>query len=168
MVATADVQFYDVALFFHIASVVLAFGPTFAYGLFLAFAERDGGVAIPAVGRAMITWNRDAGTIGMTVILLTGIYLVSSDAGGWEFSDFFVSWGFVAILLLFGVVHGYFGPRTRRAVELAERDLGESGARREEMSDDFRALSDQIARVGAATGLVILLTIYVMTAKPFT
>lgn len=165
MIATADVQFYDVVLFFHILSVVLAFGPTFAYGLFIAIAEREGGVAVPAVGRAITTWNLIAGTLGMTVILLSGIYMTSSDSRGWEFSDFFISWGFVAILLLFGVVHGYFAPRTRRAVELAERDLKEAPGG--ELSSEYWVLSAQIAKVGAATGLLIVLTVYVMTAKPF-
>ncbi len=98
----------------------------------------------------------------MTVILL-GIYLVSD--GPWDASDFFVSWGFVAILLLFGLVHGYFAPKTRRAVELAERDLGEQ--RGAELSGEFNDLSAQIAKVGAAAGLLVVLTSYVMTAKPF-
>ena len=157
------VEFYDVVTFFHILAVVLAFGPTFAYGLFLAIAQREGGIAVPAVGRAIMTWDRIAGTIGMTVILLSGLYLVSSDARGWEFSNFFVSWGFIAIIVLFGVVHGYFAPKTRQAVQLAERDLQGGG----ELSDEFNALSAQIARVGSAAGLLIVLTIYVMTAKPF-
>ncbi len=157
------VEFYGVVTFFHILAVVLAFGPTFAYGLFLAVAQREGGIAVPAVGRAMMTWDRIAGTIGMTVILLSGLYLVSSDARAWAFSDFFVSWGFVAIILLFGVVHGYFAPKTRQAVQLAERDLQGGG----ELSDEFNSLSAQIARVGGAAGLLIVLTIYVMTAKPF-
>jgi hypothetical protein len=161
---TADVEFYNVVLFFHITSVVLAFGPTFAYGLFIAIAQREGGVAVPAVGRSIVTWDRIAGTLGMVVILISGIYMASSDARGWEFSDFFISWGFVAILLLFGLVHGYFGPRTRKAVELAERDLGGSEGK---LSTEFDALSAQIAKVGSAAGLVIVLTIYVMTAKPF-
>ena len=34
----AEVQFYDVTVFFHITAVVLAFGPTFAYGVFFATA----------------------------------------------------------------------------------------------------------------------------------
>lgn len=156
------VEFYDVVTFFHILAVVLAFGPTFAYGLFLAVAQREGGIAVPAVGRAMMTWDRIAGTIGMTVILLSGIYLVS-DTAAWEASDFFVSWGFVAIIVLFGVVHGYFAPKTRQAVQLAERDLQGGG----ELSDEFNSLSAQIARAGSAAGLLIVLTIYVMTAKPF-
>ena len=47
----------------------------------------------------------------MVVILVTGLYLAGDR---WDFGDFFVSWGFVAILALFGLVHGYFGPRERR------------------------------------------------------
>ncbi len=160
---TASVQFYDVVLFVHILSVVLAFGPTFAYGLFIAIAQREGGVAVPAVGRSIVTWDRTAGTAGMTVILLTGIYMAASDARGWSFGDFFISWGFVAIIALFGLVHGYFGPKTRDAVALAERDLGQGG----ELSSDFNALSAQLARMGSFAGLFVVLTIYVMTAKPF-
>lgn len=164
MIATADVEFYNVILFFHILAVVLAFGPTFAYGLFIAVAQKEGGVAIPAIGRSIVTWDRTAGTAGMTVVLLSGMYMATKDGYPWEFSDFFISWGFVAILVLFGVVHGYFGPKTRQAVELAERDLGHGDG---ELSGEFNALSGQIARVGSVTGLLIVLTIYVMTAKPF-
>lgn len=161
MIATA-VQFYDVVLFFHILAVVLAFGPTFAYGLFIAIAQREGGVGVPAVGRSIVTWDRIAGTLGMTVILISGLYLVGD--GPWDFSDFFVSWGFVAILVIFGLVHGYLGPRTRRAVELAERDLGSPGGG---LSSEFEGISAQLARVGTLAGLIVVLTIYVMTAKPF-
>jgi len=157
------VQFYDVVVFLHILAVVLAFGPTFAYGVFIAVATRDGGVAIPSVGRAMVTWDRIAGTLGMTVILLSGIYLVS-DSPAWEASDFFVSWGFVAIIILFGLVHGFFAPRTREAVALAERDLGTGDGK---LSDEFHALSARLSKVGPIAGLIVVLTIYVMTAKPF-
>jgi hypothetical protein len=159
---TASVEFYDVVLFFHISAVVLAFGPTFAYGLFIAIAQREGGIAVPAVGRSIVTWDRIAGTLGMAVILLSGIYMASRDF--WDFSDFFISWGFVAIIVLFGLAHGYFAPKTREAVRLAERDLGDGGG---SLSTEFEALSTQIAKVGSAAGLIIILTIYVMTAKPF-
>ncbi|MEO7198113.1 MAG: hypothetical protein ABIZ50_06530 [Solirubrobacterales bacterium] len=171
MIATA-VQFYDVVLFFHILAVVLALGPTFAYGLFIAVAQREGGIAVPAVGRAMMTWDRVAGTIGLTVVLLSGIYLVSNSPA-WTASDFFVSWGFVTILLLFGVTHGYFAPKMRQSVALAERDLGTGGGPEGpegitvKLSSEFESLGAQIAKVGTAVGLLIVLTIYVMTAKPF-
>lgn len=160
MIATA-VQFYDVAVFVHILAVVLAFGPTFAYGLFIAVAQREGGVAVPAVGRSILTWDRIAGTIGMVVILVTGLYMAGDR---WDFSEFFVSWGFVAIIVLFGLIHGYFQPKTRRAVELAERDLDSPGG---ELSPEFEGASAGLGKVGGIAGLIVVLTIYVMTAKPF-
>ena len=49
MIPVAEVQFYDVVLFFHILAVVLGFGPTFAYSAFIAIAGKDGGRAVPAV-----------------------------------------------------------------------------------------------------------------------
>ena len=48
------VQFYDVVLFFHIGFVVLAFGPTFAYPVFLAIAMV---LAVPAIGWASGCWT---------------------------------------------------------------------------------------------------------------
>ena len=160
MIATA-VAFYDVVTWLHILAVVLAFGPTFAYGVFIAVAQREGGIAVPAVARGILTWDRIAGTIGMVVILLTGIYLASDR---WEFSEFFVSWGFVAILVLFGLVHGYFLPKTRKAAEVAERDM--SGGERK-LSSEFEGISAGLSKVGGLAGLIVVVTIYVMTAKPF-
>ncbi len=96
------VQFYDVVLFFHILLVVLAFGPTFAYPLFLATAERTDPRGLPGVGRAIIAWDRIA-QIMLLGILIAGIYLVATESGlgaAWEFSDFFVSWGFVAVIVI--------------------------------------------------------------------
>jgi len=125
MIATA-VEFYNVVVFVHVLAVVVGLGPTFAYGAFLAVAGREGGAALPTVGRAVMLWDRTANTIGLVVILLTGLYLVSD--GPWELSDFFVSWGLVTILFLFGMVHGYFIPKTRALVEAAERDLDSPAA----------------------------------------
>lgn len=161
MIATA-VQFYDVVTWIHITAVVVGVGPAFAYGAFIALAEREGGVAVPAVGRTILTWDRTANTIALTVILLTGIYMASD--GPYDFASFFVSWGFVAILILFGVIHGFLIPRTRRAVELAERDLASPERK---LSAEYRAASATLGKVGGGVGLLIVLTIYVMTAKPF-
>lgn len=158
---TASVEFFNVVLFFHILAVVMAFGPPFVYGLFFTIAQREGGAGVPAVGKAILTWDRTIGTAAMVVILLSGIYLASRDP--WEFSDFFVSWGFVAIIALFGLVHGVIIPRTRRLVEAAERDLRGGG----EPSGEVDAIGAQLARVGPIALLIVVLTIYVMTAKPF-
>jgi len=158
----ATVTFYSVVVFFHIAAVVIGFGPTFAYGAYMATAQREGGQAIPLIGRTIVFWDRTVNTAAMTLILLTGIYLASD--GPYGTGSFFISWGFVAIVILFALAHAFFIPRTRRAVELAERDLAAPDGK---LSTEFEALSGQLAKVGIAAGLLVILTIYVMTAKPF-
>ena len=159
---TATVTFYNVVVFFHIAAVVIGFGPTFAYGAYMATAQREGGGALPTIGRTMVFWDRTVNTAAMTLILLTGIYLAAD--GPYGMGSFFISWGFVAIVLLFGLVHGYFIPRTKQAVELAERDMATPEGK---LSTEFEALSAQVAKVGILAGLAVILTIYVMTTKPF-
>jgi hypothetical protein len=143
----ATVTFYSVVVFFHIAAVVIGFGPTFAYGAYMATAQREGGQAIPLIGRTIVFWDRTVNTAAMTLILLTGIYLASD--GPYGTGSFFISWGFVAIVILFALTHAFFIPRTRRAVELAERDLAAPDGK---LSTEFEALSGQLAKVGTAAG----------------
>lgn len=159
---TATVTFYSVVLFVHIIAVVVGFGPTFAYGAYMATAQREGGGASAAIARTMVLWDRTALTASMILVLLTGFYLASD--GPYGMGSFFVSWGFVAIIVLFGLGHAFFIPRNKRAAELAERDMaGPDG----KLSAEFEALSGQIAKGGMLAGAIVLLTIYVMTAEPF-
>ena len=157
------VQFYDVVLFVHILAVVLAFGPTFAYGVFLSVAQRTDPRAIPAVGRGIQAWDKIASFL-LIVILAAGIYLT---ADRWEFSDFFISWGFLAVIAIGALSGGFFMPQTRKAVELAERDIAASGDGPVQLSAEFEAVNKRLGQVGGAAGLLVVLTIYVMTAQPF-
>jgi len=161
---TYAVTFYSVVLFVHILAVVLAFGPTYAYGVFAATAERMDPRAVPVVAAGILLWNRV--TQGMLlVILAAGIYLVAD--GPWEFSDFYVSWGIVAVIFTGGMGGAYFQPKTEQLKTLAERDIAAAGDGPVTLGADFQALNAQIAKAGMVTGLVVALTIYVMTAKPF-
>jgi hypothetical protein len=158
------VQFYDVVLFVHILAVVLAFGPTYAYGVFLSVAERTDPRSIPAVGRGIEAWDKVTGFM-LLVILVAGIYLTAD--GPWDFSDFFVSWGFVAIIAIGALSGAFFKPQTRKAIEIAERDIAAAGDGPVQLSDDFQAVNKKLGQVGALAGIIVVLTIYVMTAQPF-
>lgn len=149
------VEFYNVVLWVHITAFAIAFGPTYAYGAFYAFAGKAGPQALIPVAKTIRMWDRTAGTIGGTLILLSGIYMASD--GPYDFSDFFISWGVVAILLILGLTHAYFLPKTNQVIEHLEAGRGE----------EAQALGQQVGKVGAALGVVVILTIYVMTAKPF-
>ncbi len=159
----ATVEFYDVVVFFHIMAIVLAFGPTYSYGVFFAMAGRDPR-ALPAVGRAVVSWNRFGTTGGVIVAIITGLYLTDDR---WAFGDFFVSWGIAAAIVLLGLVHGYFNPRTKRLVELAEADIAASRGGEVTLSDETVEISNGLGRVGSVAGIIVLLTVYFMTAKPF-
>ena len=163
------VQFYDVVLFFHILFVVLAFGPTFAYPVFLGVAERTDPRSLPAVARGVLAWDR-IGRFLLLGILIAGIYMVATNSGlgaAWEFSDFFVGWGFLAVIVIGAASGGYFTPKTKEIVEIVERDIAAAGDGPVTLSNEFQALNQQIGKVGMAVGIFTILTIYVMTAKPF-
>jgi hypothetical protein len=162
-VLIAEVRFYDVALFFHIMGIILAFGPTYSYGLFFAMAGKDPR-ALPAVARAVTAWNRIGTTGGIILALITGLYMADDL---WDFGDFFVIWGLLATIALLGLVHGLFLPRTKRLGELAEADVAASGGGEVKLSAETQQLAGSLSKVGPVAGILVLLTVYFMTAKPF-
>jgi uncharacterized membrane protein len=160
MLATIVDPGYKFALFLHILAVVLAFGPTFGYGFFFSVAPQYPR-ATPAIIAGVQKVDRYLVTPGMVILLLAGIYLLAD--GPWEESDAFISIGFLAIIVLFGLQHGFFRPQTRKAGELAERDL----AAGDTFSDEFNAVSERLSKVGGLAGLIVVVTVFFMTYKPF-
>jgi uncharacterized membrane protein len=155
----ADITGYSVGLFIHILAVVLAFGPTFAYGILFSVLTK-----YPRSTPAMLEAVRKVDTYlvnpGMIVVLLAGIYLMSD--GGWDGSEAFITVGFLAIIVLLGLQHAFFRPQGRKAQALAERDL-EKG---ETLSPEFEEISRRLGMLGTLAGLIVVVTIFFMTVKP--
>jgi uncharacterized membrane protein len=151
---------YKIAVFLHILAVVLAFGPTFGYAFFFSVSPQYPR-ATPAIMAGIQKVDKYLVNPGMIVLLLAGIYLLVD--GPWETSDAFISVGFLAIIVLFGLQHAFFRPQTAKAKDLAERDL-KSG---DSLSDEFTALSERIGKIGSLAGLIVVVTIFFMTYKPF-
>jgi uncharacterized membrane protein len=151
---------YKFALFLHILAVVLAFGPTFGYALFFSVTPQFPR-ATPAILAGIQKTDRYLVNPGMIVLLLAGLYLLAD--GPWDASDAFVSVGFLAIIVLFGLQHGFFQPQVRRAKELAERDL-ETG---DELGPEFLSVTQRISQIGTLAGLIVVVTVFFMAYKPF-
>lgn len=160
MLATIISPGYKFALFLHILAVVLAFGPTFGYAFFFSVTPQFPR-ATPAILAGVQKVDRYLVNPGMIVLLLAGLYLLSD--GPWKTSDAFIGVGFLAIIVLFGLQHGFFQPKVKQARALAERDL-KSG---DVLSEEFTALSARIGQVGAIAGLIVVVTVFFMTYKPF-
>jgi uncharacterized membrane protein len=161
MLATIVDPGYKIMLFLHLLAVVLAFGPTFGYGFFVAVAEGSAPRSVPTVLRGVQMVDRFLVQPGLIVLLLAGIYLLAD--GPWEMSDAFIGVGFLAIIVLFGLSHGFFRPQTAKALELAERDLGSGDT----LSAEYEAVSERLANVGKLAGLIVVVTIFFMAYKPF-
>lgn len=153
---------YKIALFLHILAVVLAFGPTFGYGIFFSVAPQHPR-AVPAILTGIQRTDRYLVDPGMIVLLLAGIYLLIASDDAWGGGDAFITVGFLAIIVLFGLQHAFFRPQTARALELAERDL-KAG---DEFSPEFEAISQRLSKVGSLAGLIVVVTIFFMSYKPF-
>jgi uncharacterized membrane protein len=161
---TLAVQFYDVIVWLHVTAVVFAFGPTFAFALYLTMTAKNHPRSMPAVLEAQNAINLYMITIGGLVVLVTGLYLAAD--GDW-FDEVFVGVGIVAIVVLLGLVHGFFLPHDRRALDAARRDIDAAGSGDVEFGEDFHRASAASARMGTIAGLIVILTIYFMVAKPF-
>ena len=148
------VEFYNVVLWLHITAFLIAFGPTYGYGLFLAAAAKAGVNAQIEAVRIMVKWDRIAITTGALILLVTGHYMAGEL---WDFSDFFVNWGNVVFLLILGMTHAYFVPREKRVIALLE-----SG-----QEEEAQAVGQKLGMVGAFMGVVVIITVYIMAAKPF-
>lgn len=153
---------YKIALFLHLLAVVLAFGPTFGYGIFFSVAPQYPR-AVPAILTGIQRCDRYLVDPGMIVLLLAGIYLLIAGDDVWSSGDAFITLGFLAIIVLFGLQHAFFRPQTAKALELAERDL-KAG---EEFSPEFEEISQRLSQVGMFAGIVVVVTIFFMSYKPF-
>lgn len=160
------VAFYDVALAVHIMAVVAAFGLPLAYPLLVPYARRNHPRAMPAVHDIQYKLNNRITAPGTVVILLVGAYLASTE-------DYFGEvWVIVPLVILF-VIGGIGGaiivPATRKLSELAQRDLSRSSAPGDAItfSEEYEQEYAKYRRFEILLGVLVLVAIFFMTAKPF-
>lgn len=160
------VTFYTFVLAIHIASIVIAFGITFAYPVMYAVGIRAEPRSMPGLHRIQDSVGKFVISPFMGVALLAGIYLASKLH---SFSDFYVQWGIAVIVILGALGGAFFAPRERRLAELAERDIAAAEAASPGGSivfgEEYKRLRLLVFRVNLVASVLILLTIYFMTAQ---
>ena len=156
---------YKIALFLHILAVVLAFGPTFGYAFFFSVAPQyprgdPGDSRRRAAGRPVPGQPRDGRRC-----CSPGIYLLSPATAPGTSSDVFISVGFLAIIVLFGLQHALLPARRR-----ARRRSWPSAICRAGRHAQPRVRSDRrsgSAKSAPSPGSIVVVTIFFMTYKPF-
>lgn len=155
----ANITGYSVGLFIHILAVVLAFGPTFGYGILFSVLPNYPGTA-PAMLAGVEKVSKYLVYPGTLVVLAAGIYLIAD--GPWDGDESWITVGWIAIVALLGLQHAFFRPQTAKARALAERDLERGGP----PSEEFMAIAKRLGTVGPIAGLIVVITIFFMTVKP--
>ena len=161
----AEVQFYDVVKWLHITAVVVGLGATFSYGVFIAVAAKSAPRSMPGIIAGIQSVDRLLVIPGILVIFATGLYMTIDI---WDFGYFFITWGILAVIVLFVMGMVVFGPNEEKARAAAEQDVERAGAGPVEFGPEFNRLNGILGKAGPIAGLLVIVTVYVMAAKPFT
>jgi uncharacterized membrane protein len=157
----ASITLYSVSIFVHVSAVVVGFGATYAEALMFPVAMRVDKRHVPFVHRLGLAINQRLATPAMVVILVTGFYQVSH--AKLSFGKPWISASFAILIVLGGLIGGYFVPTDRKLAEMAERDLA---SRSGELSQEYLQKARQIGMVGALAGVLVLVAIFLMVTKP--
>jgi hypothetical protein len=159
---SSAVEFWQVILALHIVAVVIAFGVTFVYPIMFAVTDRVDRRAMPWLHRIVHMLTQRVVSPGLGVVLLAGIYLASKLH---QWSAFYVQWGLAIAVVLGGLSGAFFAPREAQLAELARRDVGAAGDGEVQWSPEYETLRSRVAAVGTLAGVLIIITIYLMTVQ---
>lgn len=158
------IYFYDVIVAVHVMAIVIAFGVTFAYPVIEAQLKRLAPRSMPSWHQTVAFVDGKFVTPAAGIALFAGVYLASDRD---LFSKVWVQVPFAALIILFGLVGSFFTPQSRKLAELAAKDVAASpGDGPVTWSAEYDALSKRVAVVGTVAGLLILVSIFFMVAKP--
>lgn len=140
---------YNLFLFLHILSFLIAFAPAVINPMLERYFARSGGDAVLQNWAGFTsTYTRTFSLGGLVGILVTGIVMIILSDDAWEFSDGWISFAFLGWIAIGGVVSAMI---LKGEKQVAGGDM--SGAK-------------LIARGGAIATVLGLLVLYLMVFKP--
>ncbi len=154
---------YEISLFVHITAAVIGFGATFGTALMFPVAQRMGPRYLPYVHQLQIAIFRTLATPALVIVLATGIIQVID--GNWSFGDAWISASFVILIALGGLLGAYFIPTDRRLGAMVSAEL-EKGGDDVKLSEQYLSAARTEGIVGALTGLLVVVAIFLMVVKP--
>ncbi|MBK5109903.1 MAG: DUF2269 family protein [Thermoleophilia bacterium] len=155
---------YDISLYIHITAVVVGFGATFGEALFFPVAMKMDPRHLPYVHRIQLEINRKLATPALVLIIATGVYqLVDRD---WDLGSFWISATFLIVIIIGGLLGGYFIPTDKKLEAMVSAEIEAAGDGPFEPSGEYLSRSRTEGFVGTATGLLVVVAIYLMVVKP--
>jgi Predicted integral membrane protein (DUF2269) len=158
------VTFYEISLFVHITAVVVGFGATFAESIMFPVAMKLDARHLPYVHRLQLAINQWFAGPALAVVLATGLYQTID--GDWDFGDFWISGTLTIVVVIGGILGGYFIPADRRLGPMVEREIAAAGGGEVTLSDEYQRGARTEGIVGTITGVLLVVAIYLMVIKP--
>ena len=155
---------FELSLFLHVTAVVVGFGATFAESIMFPVAMKLDARHLPYVHKLQLAINQRLATPAMVVILVTGLYQV--DEGGYSLGDAWISASFAIVIVLGGLIGAYFVPEDRRLGAMVEREVAAAGPGAVTLSADYQRRARIEGMVGGLAGLLVIVAIFLMVAKP--
>jgi uncharacterized membrane protein len=155
---------YELSVFVHISAVMVGFGATFAESLAFPVAMKLNPRHLPYVHRLQLAINQYLATPALVIVLITGIYQV--EELDWDFGSAWVSGSFLIVIVIGGLLGGYFIPADRRLGPMVEAEIEAAGDGEVTLSDDYQRQARMEGIVGTITGILLIVAVYLMVVKP--
>ena len=156
----ASITALNISIWIHITAAVVGFGATFAEAVTFPVAMKLDKRHLPYVHKLQLFINQRLATPALVVILVTGIYQVSE--GNFSFGDMWISFTFLIVIVLGGLLGAYFIPTDRRLFDQVTKELAETG----EPSKEYLADVRREGVLGTTTGILIVVGLFLMVTKP--
>jgi uncharacterized membrane protein len=148
---------YNTLKFFHILLAIIGFGYVMTFGLILSRAERadqDGRELKYALTTVRLMSN--IANVCFVLLVVIGAWMVQ--VGGFSWKPIWIHGSAALFLIAFGVGIFAHAPIGRRRLAILET--------RGPSDPEFIKLSKRSAILGAAAGLITLVIVWMMVAKP--
>jgi predicted integral membrane protein DUF2269 len=159
----AEIDAYSLSVFLHVSAVVVGFGATFAEAIMFPVAMKAGVRHLPYLHKLQLAINQRLATPAMAIIILTGLYQTSER---WDFGEVWITATFAIVIVIGGLLGGYFIPADRKLGALVEQELVAAGDGEVVLSDEYQRGARREGMVGALTGVLILAAVFLMVTKP--
>jgi hypothetical protein len=157
----ADISLYTISLWLHISSAVVGLGATFALSVAFPLALKLDARYMPFIHRMNMEVLRKLASPALLLIIITGVYQgVDADLMG----EAWLGITFAIAIVLGGLQGAYFIPTDRKLAALAEKELADGAT---ELSPEYQKQAQREGTMGAVSGLLIILAVFLMVTKPF-
>jgi hypothetical protein len=158
------VTFYWCVVFVHVMAVVIGFGSTFVYPIFLGAARRRYRRALPYLLGTMDKLGKAVIGPSALLILASGIYLLAD--GPYEADATFVQVAAPILIALIFIGPLYFGRTEARLAEIAARDVDAATGEEVSLSPELETGLGRLTTNIRLANLAVLVALFFMVVKP--